>query len=214
VFAEIPENASLCNYKTVADYYKKTKAKPSDRDCNPGELAQPMDVKTRSGREPDGRHRSETDHSAPEGRRHSRAKSHDPLRPAWSSELYSLEARQMGHLPSVGTNRAGREPNHSHDARREERSTSREDEDPQRRRLLTAQDEENRDRPNAGTNGPASSCRCDIADLYDLAGARRLHQPGTDPEDRLYTFPGTLSRHENVFYDYAIVIPVECVDDA
>ena len=51
---------------------------------------------------------------------------------------------------------------------------------------------------------------CSIEDLYSLAGGNRLRQPATS--DPLYTFPGTLQRHENIFYDYSVIIPVDCIE--
>ena len=50
---------------------------------------------------------------------------------------------------------------------------------------------------------------CDIEQLYLLAGAQPPRQPGNG-EPR-YTFPGRLNTNEDIYYDYAVVVPVsEC----
>lgn len=50
-------------------------------------------------------------------------------------------------------------------------------------------------------------CSCDIAEIYRLAGARPPHAPGDT--DVKYTFPGRLGTDEDIFYDYAVVLPME-----
>jgi hypothetical protein len=107
-----------------------------------------------------------------------------PLKPAWSNDLYSLEAKQMkrhaalysssGELRTVGS--------------------------------------ETRTAGNDGTPQPTpNEDVCSMETLYAMAGGQIPRQPGKD--DPLYTFPGSeLLTHESIFYDYSLMIPVdECL---
>src|SRR5207245_10814460 len=97
VFTEIPENASLCNYKTVADYYKKTRTKPSDKEIATLESLHSQWMARRTMVE--NRWTAVTGQTLDLTQRQRvgdiiEHKATIPLRPAWSRELYSLEARQ------------------------------------------------------------------------------------------------------------------------
>lgn len=115
-----------------------------------------------------------------------------PLRPFWSWAMNGAEARRMGHRQALvpqggdGNDRGppdGEGPSDSDEA------------------TVPAEPVDDQDREEIG---------CDFPELLAMAGGRELRQPG--PEDARYTFPGTLYRRgEEVFYDYALVIPVpEC----
>jgi len=201
VLPEIPENLSLCGYQQLfsSDFYRTalmTLQKVASQVHRPGDLQlrQQLDKLERlyrqwmykryalrihwqafTGRELDFS-------NLPWLRDIGKWKAPVPSRLGWSNELYSLEARRMGHRPALGDDTSGASnPG-----------------DPAPRSQAAARD------PVQADDG------CEIERLYELAGGRLPRQPGEG--DKLYTFPGTLNRHENIFYDYSIIIPVDCTD--
>lgn len=134
-----------------------------------------------------------------------------PARPAWSVELHSREARSLGHLgqaPAMGrlngwqsAQTGGGQP-------------------------PAGQPPAGTDSTRASDTAPASSAgtdreepepctldgRCSLEALYKLAGAPPLRQPDRgEPATARYTFPGELGHGEDIFYDYAVMVPLpEC----
>lgn len=105
-----------------------------------------------------------------------------PWRTAWSRELYGLEAERLGHAACAVEARAmtlSGSPTSAVETEVEAHETS-----------------------SAGTLSA-----CDIERIYELAGTQppRVHREG---EPR-YTFPGRLNTNEDIYYDYAVVLPVD-----
>jgi hypothetical protein len=134
-----------------------------------------------------------------------------PARPAWSVELYTREARSLGHVaqpPAIGRlnglqsalTGGGQPPAGQPPAGTD--STRASDTAPV---------------PSAGTDREEPQpCtldgRCSLETLNKLAGAPPLRQPDRgEPATARYTFPGELGHGEDIFYDYAVMVPLpEC----
>jgi hypothetical protein len=214
VLPEIPENLSLCGFRTLfaCDFFQKVMvalqeaAGEFDRPEEwPEALREQLDRLERlhrqwvekqyelyvrwlavTGRQLDFK-------SLPWLRDFGQWKAPVPSRLGWSNELYSLEARQMGHRPALADDTSAANPG-----------------DPPAG--SQAADAEVAPPAETGDAGPADE-GCEIERLYELSGGRLLRQPRQPgDEDKLYTFPGPLNRHENIFYDYSIIIPIDCTD--
>lgn len=106
-----------------------------------------------------------------------------PYSNVWTEELYNREAASMGHLQNFQNPAAG--------------SSS----------ASTAFS-----RPNGVTRNTSSNSSCDIEDIYQLAGAERLQQQRLSDSEARYNFPGNLPWGEDIFYDYAVMVPINQCD--
>lgn len=111
-----------------------------------------------------------------------------PLKPYWNKDLYSREARRMRQKSALEMEL--------------ELQTSQSEESAVQDNVVVAETGE-----EIVAETDEEVVTCEIDDLYELAGARTLRQPEAD--DPRYTFPGTLYRGEDIFYDYSLIIPVE-----
>jgi hypothetical protein len=112
-----------------------------------------------------------------------------PYDGSWTEELYTREAVSMGHLPSLDADcKSGGAP-HSVRSKHGETETP-----------SSPQDQ----------NANLSGIGCNLSEIYELAGAYPVNQPSGDQQH--YTFPGKLGWGEDIFYDYAVMIPVDACD--
>jgi hypothetical protein len=111
-----------------------------------------------------------------------------PYTTCWTDELRSREAASMGHRPSPSTLASDIGPSGTLNSDSTAPRCGRESSGAQ-----------------AGTSEPG----CSIDEIYRLAGAQRLRQERLSSEEARFNFPGKLGWGEDIFYDYAVVVPVE-----
>ncbi len=118
-----------------------------------------------------------------------------PWHTGWSGELYSREAEILNLIPS------------EHKSQRNDPETTQDTAE-----ITTADGLQKASEEAEGQDTKASeqgSIRCNIEQLFRLSGANPPSIAG-ESEPR-YTFPGRLNTDEDIFYDYAVILPVkEC----
>lgn len=231
VFQEIPENIGFCDYGKLAKWYAANSSKTHNSSGDKDKVLEALNGQWKSRRA-----YIQNRWNAITGREHSidsaadvpaldevdRWKAPIPYRPSWSNALYSLEANQMMHRSAIGSSAFGRQTGTTEYSSTSD-LTGNPDSDTSEgvgsnegclKRLLggiaslfssSSNQQDNgdlRDGNYANSNSP-------IEDLYTLAGGKIPKQPSSGPDGKLYTFPGTLRRHENTYYDYSLIIPIE-----
>ena len=207
VLPDIPEPVTLCGIKALVDWFKKMFAQSNDLSDEERALLEAIVEEWQSKLESiQNRWQAITGktlnwNQLPSLRDLIEHKAPVPCRPAWTRELCSLEAKKMGHDPASnpesrdqlpGAVNSRREPIHP-------------------KQTAVIPEDSNEEAEGGGTaesDQAVASASCDMDTLFELAGARKLKQPG--PDDKLYTFPGAkLDPETDVFYDYSLIIPVE-----
>jgi hypothetical protein len=132
-----------------------------------------------------------------------------PLYPAWSNELYSLEARRMKHTPALPEAVAAAAATATTEGTAPTRKRG-QGEATASRTQPASESSSASETAAESAGATADFSACDLTQLYELSGGKVPKQPGD--EDKHYTFPGTLNRHENIFYDYSLILPAdECM---
>lgn len=227
-FPDIPPYANLCELKGVHDYYSDRAAVMSDQEQTALKQEWVASLKYFRHRWQAITGKDLAVDKWPTLSEVTRLLSPVPLRPAWNPDLASREALKLKHSPALAP---GLLPNHPRQS--DPRAPAADDlaattasgpaeskasrdigtGGPSSHRSTTLADAAG-DEPSPGsTNGdhgggpPNCGPRCDVNSIYELAGARGLGQPGAN--DPHYTFPGALNQREDIFYDYALMIPVQ-----
>ncbi len=149
-----------------------------------------------------------------------RLKAPVPLRPAWTDALAAREANALNaETPPNGNGAGGNQPGGNGNGNGSGNGASGSSGTGSRtspRRDAVVDGTATTDGGNADGNGAdgngvdagaALMHTCDANDLMVNAGMQPLRPP-VDAEPR-YTFPGQLLQREHIFYDYAVVVPVD-----
>jgi hypothetical protein len=179
VFPEFEEEPSVCGLQELTNWYRSNSANV-DRSVAQ-DLFQAYQAKLAFLKNRYHAITGQSLESIPDLDSLDRRKASLPSRLAWTDELYSLEAKQMNRDAALNPYSVNPTATNT----------------------------------TASTTGPATSATpvpstgmCDVNNIIAIAGGRILQQPD-DSGANLYSFPQKLSLHENVFYDYSVIIPID-----
>ena len=187
VFPEFEDEPNVCGLQKLAAWYKSNGARlPADQAAEIAQaIAEALEARVTFLRN---RYQAITGQeftALPTLDTVTRFKASAPVKVAWSDELYSMEAERTNHPAALNADASA--------------STS----------SSTPTATSTRPTPSTSTSTAQTPLgMCDMAHIVALAGGRPLEQPDATG-DPLYTFPQKLALHENVFYDYSVIIPVD-----